>query len=156
MDNQNLLKPSLSNNTVKVKLFSEQALFFTAFFGSAFAVSIMSAINSYRLQRLKKDCWIYLLGCFAFIALIYFLLQNALTSTSKFIVSDTRLTITIASIVIWFLFFSIHKRTHRVNSFIADGDENPWIVGVISVLIGISVNTYLVKQMVSHIVLGNN
>lgn len=138
---EQLLQPTLTNETQRVPIFSVRACFFTAFFGGPLAVTLLSALNSNRLKRLKNDLIIYLIGISAFFVYLFIILDIPEgANVREWIASQRRENMFYRygsrgmGLFLWAAYYYLHKQYYKTMSLFDMEPPNPWISAIICIL----------------------
>lgn len=140
---EHLLQPTLSSEEQRVPIFSVRACFFTAFFGGPLAVTVLSALNSKRLTRLKKDLIFYFIGMAVFLVYLFILLDIPEDANiSEWMSSQRRENMIYKygsrglGLIFWAVFYYLHKQYHKTMSLFDMEPPNPWVSAIICIVIG--------------------
>jgi len=140
-DRKTLLEPSLVSPESGKAIYSPNACFMVAFFGGLFAITAFSAINSWRLGRVKRDLKIYIVVV-ALVLIGMFLATQWLT-TSGFVAGDqsalasyNRFAWRALALFAWFACYRMHREAHRASELTSDTAPSPWIPGIVCVVLG--------------------
>lgn len=141
-----LLKPTLETGAVgRTAIYSTTAGFTTAFFGGPFAAVALTAINSWRLRRLRMDVW-PLLAAAALSVLAIWLIE----SPARFGQPDLELGATgqrllqrAFSLGLFGLFWLLHRRYYRNMMVMGIEPPNGWVVGLGCAVFGVLLSATL-------------
>lgn len=140
---EHLLQPTLSNEAQRVPIFSVRACFFTAFFGGPLAITLLSALNSNRLKRLKNDLVFYFFGISAFLVYLFFILDIPEgTNVSEWTASQRRENMFYRygsrgmGLIFWAAYYYLHKQYYKTMAFFDMERPNPWISAIACILAG--------------------
>ncbi len=133
-----LLEPSLERPQAAHPIYSVKATFFVAFFGGPLAVTFFSALNSKRLDRLRRDLPVYVLGAVSVVIVAYVYSQQALDGSLFDLETDARQEFTRHyrylsrghAIVLCGLYYLLHRSAHRAQELIGEGPPSPWRAGI--------------------------
>ena len=140
---EHLLQPTLSIKEQRVPIFSVRAGFFTAFFGGPLAVTLLSALNSRRLKRLKKDLILYFIGISGFLVYLFILLDIPQgVNISEWMSSQRRENMVYKygsrglGLVFWAVYYYLHKQYYKTMSLFDMEPPNPWTSAILCIVIG--------------------
>ena len=145
-----LLKPSLDDTSSGKPIYSAQAAFFVAFFGGPFAVTIFTALNSKILGRFEKEKMIFVgiglgLVC-AYSYMIYSLLleYDVIGNLGEFLKSvrkrpEIRYGGRIAGVILWGVYYQMHKKYHRAMELFGTEPPSPWNAGLTAAAIDFAI-----------------
>ena len=140
---ENLLQPTLTSKEQKVPIFSVRACFFTAFLGGPMAVVLLSALNSNRLKRIKKDLIFYLMGISIYLVYMIVILNVPEgTDVSEWVAAQRRENIFYRygsrglGLLFWAAYYYLHKQYYKTMSLFDIEPPNPWVSAIICILAG--------------------
>ncbi len=140
---EHLLQPTLSIEEQRVPIFSVRACFFSGFFGGPLAVTLLSALNSNRLKRLKNDLIFYLIGISAFLVYLFIILDIPEgANISEWTSSQRRENLFYRygsrgwGLIFWAVYYYFHKQYHMTMSLFDIEPPNPWIPAITCIIIG--------------------
>ena len=140
-----LLSPSLENSAPPAIL-SSGALMGAAFFGGPIAVTIVAALNSNYLGRLKKE-WPLVIGVLLIgVAAVYLLGTYAFDGLND--ARSFRLAVRAAGFVAFGVVFLIHKKELRAMSTLGIEPRSPWGPVAAACLFAIAVHGVLVVTLI--------
>ena len=140
-----LLTPTLSPGAGQApSIYSLTASVLTAFFGGPFAVIALTAVNSWRLDQVRRDIPILSLLATATIGVLFLLVRADHVPLMPFVElpDDRALLIKAWALAIFGMCALLHQRFQRNMSFSATPRPNPWPTGGGSVPIGIVMTRY--------------
>jgi hypothetical protein len=131
---QNLLNPTLSPETSHQRIYSQRALFFVAFFGGPLALLLLNALNSNKLNRLRRDLLPYLIALSLYVALLSVIIWSAPEGVSvwKWIAAQRRENFffkyapRIFALILWGGFAFLHRPFHKAAQLLGDDPPSPW------------------------------
>lgn len=140
---EHLLQPTLSNKEQRVPIYSVRACFFTAFFGGPFAITLLSALNSNKLKRLKNDLRFYFLGTFVYLVYLFIILDipeganvsewvNIQRRENMFYRYGSR----VMALIYWAVYYYLHKQFYKMMDIFDTVPPNPWKTAIICILLG--------------------
>ena len=152
-----LFKPSLSCDKPAVSLYSSRAGFFMAFLGGPLAITLFSALNSRRLDRLKQDMVFYAIGTVLFFVLMYIMLSASPDGENvmKWLLEQRRNTpffrygSKVLALVLWGGYYFMHRPYHRAMQFAGIDSPSPWKGALTSLGLSILVEVPLLFGMLA-------
>ena len=126
---EDLLRPTLAPDvTAPAALYSSNALFLTAFFGGAFALLALAALNVQRLGRVRRDAGYLLLGFALTIALVMGLYRPGQEWSVAGLTHEgsTRLIWRSFALLLAVGAFLVHRRYYRSMSLVGLEPPSPW------------------------------
>lgn len=135
---QDLLTPSLeTTGTVKQPLYSNTAMFFTAFFGGGLAVTLLAGLNAWRSGNFSQHWPWLMLSAVASLMLIlwYFGLLPVLSLPDlhallgKWDVS-IRVVNRALGLLLWFGFFVLFRREFKAMTLMGINPPSPWLPAI--------------------------
>lgn len=141
---EELLRPTLGDTRVAQAPYSLTALFLTAFFGGPMAILLLTAANSYRLQRLARDLPAILLALAAYGAFLFVAygttwgatfqadVKSALGERGMSLVSRG------IALLLFGLSYLLHRREQRSTDFSGLDRPNGWVGGIAAIVVGIA------------------
>jgi hypothetical protein len=142
-----LLTPTLSPGAGQApSIYSLTASVLTAFFGGPFAVIALTAVNSWRLDQVRRDIPILSLLATATIGVLFLLVRADHVPLMPFVElpDDRALLIKAWALAIFGMCALLHQRFQRNMSFSATPRPNPWPAGIGCVLIGIVMTRFVI------------
>lgn len=146
--NDDLLRPSLEKaDGTRKAIYSTTTGYLTAFIGGPFAAIAMAAVNSGRLRRLTRDALplaaaiALSIGLYSFMARPEWFGQAGLEFADR----NARLGARIFALLLFGAFWLLHKRYYRGAELMGLEQPNPWIGGIVCVLVGTAA-TFLVND----------
>lgn len=140
---EHLLQPTLSTKDQRVPIFSVRACFFTAFFGGPLSITLLSALNSRKLKRLKTDVKFYLIGILVFLVYLFLILDIPEgANISEWMSSQRRENMFYRygsrglGLIFWALYYYLHKPYYVTMSLFDMKPPNPWIPAILCIVIG--------------------
>lgn len=140
---EHLLQPTLSTEEQKVPIFSVRACFFTAFFGGPLAITLLSALNSNKLKRLKQDLIFYFVSISAFLIYLFIILDIPEgADISEWTATQRRENILYRyggkglGLLFWMAYYYLHNQYYKTMSLFDMEAPNPWIPAIICIVIG--------------------
>ena len=126
-----LLRPSLNQDSPVHPLYSMNSMFLVAFFGGPFAIMPYSLLNLWRMQRLKKDFWLPLVGFLAYILflLVTFRYPRAYTFHMRLI-----------GLAYLGCFYWRYRSVIRTADIHDEKAPSPWVPALLSILAGLSLS----------------
>ena len=129
-----LLTPSLAQEQQLVPLYSPKAGFFLAFFAGPIAITLFSALNSLRLQRLRQDLVYFVLGIVLYLVVKYLMLTAAPEGANVFtwIVEQRReeplfrFGVKALALILWGGYYFLHRSYHRSMLLFGMDSPSPW------------------------------
>lgn len=120
-----LLQPSIGETAVAKAPYTTLTAFLTAFIGGPFAIIALTALNSFRVLRLKRDL-IFLIPALA----LSLVLAPALG------LAGGLLPLRLFALVLFGFGFLLHKREHRTADLMGIKRPNGWIGGLACIITG--------------------
>ena len=138
-----LLQPSLGrDDSPATAIYSLRAGFLTAFFGGPLAAAVVALVNAHRLNRLRADWPIGLLGIALTFGLAWWQVRaggdawlNALMGPSA-----TLYAVRIAGLALFGAVYAMHRTYYRGMSVLGIKPPNGLALGAVAVVAGIAVN----------------
>lgn len=154
---QNLLNPTLSSETFYQPIYSQRALFFVAFFGGPLALLLLNALNSIKLNRLRRDFLPYLIALFLYVALLTVIIWSAPEGVSawKWIVAHRRENFLfkyaprIFALILWGGFALLHRPFHKAAQLLGDNPPSPWRAALGCFAVAIVIDLALMFGLIS-------
>lgn len=138
-----LLQPILLNEEQRNPIFSSRACFFTAFLGGPVAITLLSALNSRKLKRLKNDLKFYALGTFVFLVYLFIMLDIPEGASIGEWVSIQRRENMLyrygsrgMALIYWAAYYHLHKQFFTTMDNFDIVPPNPWKTSIICILLG--------------------
>ena len=135
MPDSDLLKPSLSAESLQAPIYSVGALIATAFFGGMFAVPLLAAENARLQRRLVRDLPWLVLG-FAVGGVAFYLAYLYSAGGDQ---ADLRYLVRMVSRGVGFLFvggyYVLHRRAYRTMSTMGIEPPSPYVAVIACVLV---------------------
>ena len=135
-----LLQPSLDKES-SATIYSSTALFLTAFIGGAYAVILLSTLNSERLDQLRSDLS-KLLICFfiTVVALSAFEIYMTISNIDNGL-SDSHLANRIIGISLFFYFYNSYRVNYRLREKLnRKSPDYEWLATLGCIITGISLS----------------
>jgi hypothetical protein len=146
-ERDDLLRPSLQASDAGQKaIYSTTAGYLTAFFGGPFAAIGMSALNAWRLGRLRADALAMVAALALTFTVFAFLLrpdafgQPDLEITTRSIRLATR----VLGLALFGAFWLLHKRYYRGMQLLGLPPPNPWPAAIACAAIDFAITMGLV------------
>lgn len=134
-----LLTPSLSSEQPRA-IYSKTALFASAFLGGSFALIMMAALNSHRLNRLRADAW-WLLGAVV-TAIVAIGVGVEIFSRDGAEASELGDYVKLANrgvaFALWFGFTYLHRQAHRAMETFGTTPRKPYLMVFVSFVVGVA------------------
>lgn len=155
MDNDDLLRPTLSEFRQAPALYSSTGFFVSSFFGGPLAAGVYGTFNSYRLNRLSSDLPVYvaLVAGAYFLALVFHnggqmaaigdLLGSGRARTVEIVLRAFGLATFFA---IWFL----HRRFFRTAQVSGSKALSGWLPGAVAFGLGFMANQAFLAWILGH------
>ncbi len=143
-----LLTPTLSPGEVQAPaIYSLTASVVTAFFGGPFAVIALTAVNSWRLDEVRRDTPVLALLAAATVGVIFLLTRADQVSLMAFIElpKDRALLIRAWALAVFGMCALLHQRVQRNMSFSTTPRPNPWPAGLACVMLGIVLTRFVIE-----------
>ena len=137
MQDDELLRPTLSEQGSLKPIYSVGALIASAFFGGMAAVCIVGGENARRQRRLGKDAIWLALAILATIGLLYGVMQYQVTSGEGVDASMVRLANRGGGFALAGLFYWLHRTAYRTQQFTGTDAPSPWAIVITACVIGI-------------------
>lgn len=147
---EELLRPSLSPDLSNAPaIYSSNALFLTAFFGGAFALIALAAVNVQRLGRIRRDGPLLLLGAVLTAGFIAALYRPGADWTVAGLSSDgsSRLLWRSFSLLLATGAFLVHRRFYRSMSLVGLAPPSPWVTAIGCCVLGAALHSAAVVLM---------
>ena len=137
-----LLTPVLESEPMPVPAYSTRALFFTAFFGGAFAIILFSGLNAHHMGRLQKDAWRYALALVLSIGAVGWLVVTSVTQSQPAWLADVfggdssralRWGGRLFGLLVWLALWLPYRRYHKAAEIMGAEPRSPWIPGLLCV-----------------------
>lgn len=137
-DLDGLLEPSLEQPEAARPIYSVKATFFVAFFGGPLAVTFFSALNSKRLDRLRRDLPVYVAAAASIVGVVYLYSELALDGSLFEMAREARQEFTRHyrwlsrghALVLCGVFYLLHRSAHRAQELIGADPPSPWRAGI--------------------------
>jgi hypothetical protein len=136
MSREELLRPSLSSGVIAKAPYSVRATFLTAFFGGSVAAIAITAVNSGRLRRFRRDLAVLAL---MLVAVLVFRMALIYTDWGRgFVVWLTELAGTrglayfdrLLGLALFGLGYALHRKEQRGADFVGLERPNGWLAGL--------------------------
>jgi hypothetical protein len=141
--NHDLLKPELAEAGPNRSLYSPTALFLTAFWGGPLAVMALSALNSKRMVRLKKDAPCYIVFPAVLFTFYYFAITvpdgvHGLSWLDEYRRSHPfyKHGPKALALIFWAVSHALHKKQHKAMQLLNIKPKSPWLAAVAASLLG--------------------
>jgi hypothetical protein len=155
LDNEDLLRPTLSGIGRSPALYNSAGFFFSAFFGGPLGAVLYGAANSDRLGRLSKDVPMLIVVLAA-----AFLLPLAahdwgwLPRLAAFIGGESRRNYELVMRALGLLAFGaiylMHRQFFRAAKVSGTAEVSGWVPGIAAVVAGIAANSIFVSWLLKH------
>lgn len=146
-----LLTPELSESGRVRPFYSSVALFMTAFFGGPVAVMLLSALNSKKMMRLKKDALYYIVFPIIIFTFYYFAITVPEGVHGLSWLEEYRHSHPIykhgpkaLALIFWTVSYALHKKQHKIMQLFDIKPKNPWIAAIACSLLGAFVSLCMV------------
>ena len=155
MDNDDLLRPTLSGFRPAPALYSSTGFFVSSFFGGPLAAGVYGTFNSYRLNRLSSDLPMYVaLVAGAYFLTLVFLNGGQMAAIGDLLGSRPARTLEIvlrafglaAFFAIWFM----HRRFFRTAQVTGVKSLSGWLPGVVAFGAGFVANRAFFAWIIAH------
>jgi len=155
LDNEDLLRPTLSEFRQAPALYSSTGFFLSSFFGGPLAAGVYGTFNSYRLNRLTSDLPIHvaLVAGAYFLALVF---QNGgqMAAIGDLLGSRSARTIEIVlrafGLATYFAIWFVHRRFFRTAQVTGTEPLSGWLPGVIAFGLGFLANHAFLSWIIGH------
>lgn len=155
MDNEDLLKPTLSDYRQVPALYGSTGFFLSSFFGGPVGAAFFALCNSQRLNRLWQDVPVVIaLAAAAF--LVIFLLQSGgtLSAIADLIGASSaralEITLRALSLGVFGGIYLMHRKFYRAARVSGVTPRPSWIPGIASVILGFWANTTFINWFLAH------
>ena len=125
-----LLRPSLSPTFVIRPLYTTTSMFYVAFLGGVIAVVLYSVLNIRRMQRLKKDFWLLVLGFF--LSVMFLFVAFGLFGQAP---GSPRIYARILGFIYVGCFYFRYRSFFRIATFNDEERPSPLLPALISILV---------------------
>lgn len=155
MDNEDLLKPTLSEYRQVPALYGSTGFFLSSFFGGPVGAAFFGLCNSQRLNRLWKDLPV-IVAIAAAAFFVVFLLQSGgtMASIADLIGTSPRRTLEITlralSLAAFGGIYLMHRKFFRAARVSGMTPLSSWVPGIAAVLLGFWANTAFIDWFLAH------
>jgi len=155
LDNDDLLRPTLSDYRRAPALYSSTGFFLSGFFGGPIGTGVYGLCNSYRLGRLKSDLPVVI----ALVAAAFFvvlLLNNDGQMADLATLLGTRpartfeVTLRAMAMACFGAIYLMHRKFFRAARVSGAKSLSSWVTGIVSTLVGFLSNTAFIAWILTH------
>jgi len=155
LDNDELLRPTLSGYRQTPALYSSTGFFLSSFFGGPLGAVVFAACNSHRLNRLAADLPVYaILAAASFFLVLVF--QNGGQMADIADLLGTRagrtaeITLRAFALASFGAIYLMHRKFYRAARISGNKSLPSWIPGIVAVLLGYFANQAFISRFVLH------
>lgn len=155
MDNEELLRPTLTDYRQAPALYSSTGFFLSSFFGGPVGAAFYGLCNSQRLHRLWRDApVIAAVACAAFFLIFLLHSGGQLSALGELLGTEPRRTLEIAlralALAVFGGIYAIHRRFFRAARVSGTEAPSSWVPGIAALLLGIWSNITFVRWILAH------
>jgi hypothetical protein len=155
LDNDDLLRPTLSDYRQAPALYSSTGFFLSSFFGGPVGAAVYGLCNSYRLNRLATDLPVIIaLAAAAFFLALVFLNGGQMAGIADLLGAPPRRTVEVVlrafALACFGAIYLMHRRFFRTARVTGNKSLPSWIPGIAAVVLGYFANQAFIDQFVPH------
>jgi len=155
LDNDDLLRPTLSEYRQVPALYSSTGFFLSSFFGGPVGAAIFGLCNSQRLNRLWHDMPVAIAAASAAFFGVYLLQSGGQMPAIAALLdaSESRtleITLRAFALAVFGAIYLMHRRFFRAARVTGMEPLSSWVPGIASLLLGIWANSAFIRWILAH------
>ena len=155
MDNDDLLRPTLSEYRQVPAIYSSTGFFLSSFFGGPVGAAFFGLCNSQRLGRLWHDLPVILASASGAFFVIFLLHSGGqMPRVAELIGADDRraleITLRALALAVFGAIYLLHRKFFRAARVSGTEPLASWVPGIASVLLGFWANTAFINWILAH------